>query len=471
MAATFFSFRKNSFTGTVAGIILFFFALVAIAAVQTIAITIVNELKNQVDELSLSGTGSMYPTFPKGIAKTPKEQARETVATPKVYRYPDGIYFLNRLFLHRPIVRGDIVVFKNKVTEEITLKQYDRSASLVKRVIGLPGETVEIKNGFVLINSKPIDEPYIAQARSTYGGDFLPDCKPLQIPENKLFVMGDNRKGSGDSRHDVGFVDISDVHHFIPLQKQKGALDKSWRDTTKDLTNESKIKLDKQKYLGLLNEERIKTKARPLKYNPRLEKSAQARGVNMLQFDDFSYEATRSGLTYSKAITAQGFYHHATGESHPRGYYSAEELIENQLEFPESKKFFLDPNYESVGIAEVEGFANSCPTQVIVLHFAGYVPPNYKQEVIDSWKNALLDLKRIQPLLDSFKQGPRYEKNKSDLDRYADIVNLRISRIEQIIARMEKNEWLTATEEKYVSEDESLGNEQSAIVDRVNRNP
>ena len=36
---------------------------------------------------------------------------------------------------------------------------------------------------------------------------------------------------------------------------------------------------------------------------------------------------------------------------------------------------------------------------------------------------------------------------------------------------MEKNEWLTATEEKYVSEDESLGNEQSAIVDRVNRNP
>ncbi len=442
-----------------------------ISLVQTGIIRIQNELNSQKVANYIAGTGSMYPTFPKGKGKTPKEKAAETVAAPIMYSYPDGIKFLNKTFFHHEIGRGDIVSFENAKTDELSEKTYGDKSGFVKRVIGLPGETIEIRNGFVLINSQPVSEPYIAQARSTYGGDFLADCHPLRIPENKLFVMGDNRKGSGDSRFELGLVNISDVDHFIPLSSQKGVLDKYWRDTSSDFTPQSKVKLDRQKYLSLLNEERKKARIRPLKYDPRLEKSAQNRGETMLKFDDFSYEATRSGLTPSKAMNAQGFLHYNKGESSLSGYYLAEELIENQLEFPQSRKFFLDPGYESVGIAEVDGFANNCPTQAVVLHFAGYVPPNYSQGVIDSWKNALNQLKEILPIVPSLKTGNRYEKNKSDLDRYADILNLRISHIEQIVSRMEKNEWLTATEEKYESDDETLGNEQNAIVDRVNLNP
>ena len=60
--------------------------------------------------------------------------------------------------------------------------------------------------------------------------------------------------------------------------------------------------------------------------------------------------------------------------------------FENQFEFPNTKKFLLESDYQEIGIAEVEGMINGCPAQVIVQHFAGYKPPNYSQLVISSWK-------------------------------------------------------------------------------------
>ena len=80
--------------------------------------------------------------------------------------------------------RGDIVVFKFPDNEEILY---------VKRVIGLPGETVEIKDGQVYVDGRNIDEPYI---RVTTEGNF----GPYNVPEGNYFMMGDNRNNSLDSR-------------------------------------------------------------------------------------------------------------------------------------------------------------------------------------------------------------------------------------------------------------------------------
>ena len=95
--------------------------------------------------------------------------------------------------LHEPR-RGDVVVFKYP---------RDEQENFIKRVIAIPGDTVEIDSGRVSINGQPIVEPYLLQ---------LPrESMPLtEIPEGKLFVLGDNRLNSNDSRA-FGMVSMGEV--------------------------------------------------------------------------------------------------------------------------------------------------------------------------------------------------------------------------------------------------------------------
>ncbi len=84
--------------------------------------------------------------------------------------------------------RGDIVIFHYQGTP---------TEDYIKRVIGLPGDTVNISNGVVQVNGQTLTEPYIA-ALPKYTGTWM-------VPEGELFVLGDNRNLSSDS-HEWGFV-------------------------------------------------------------------------------------------------------------------------------------------------------------------------------------------------------------------------------------------------------------------------
>jgi len=99
---------------------------------------------------------------------------------------PDDRVFVNK-FIYRftEPKRGDIVVFKYPV---------DPSKDYVKRTIGLPGETLEMRNGIVYIDGKPLDEPYLTEQGT---GDF----GPVKIKAGHFFMMGDNRDNSEDSRY------------------------------------------------------------------------------------------------------------------------------------------------------------------------------------------------------------------------------------------------------------------------------
>jgi signal peptidase I len=95
--------------------------------------------------------------------------------------------FINK-FVYRfePIDRGDVVVFWYPL---------DRTKSFIKRVVGLPGETIELRHGELYINGKELKEPYVPANffdGSSYG--------PIRIPESEYFVMGDHRDSSNDSR-------------------------------------------------------------------------------------------------------------------------------------------------------------------------------------------------------------------------------------------------------------------------------
>ncbi|MBI2309292.1 signal peptidase I [Candidatus Collierbacteria bacterium] len=421
------------------------------------------------EDMAIVGTGSMYPTWPKGTkGKSPKELAKEVVSTAGFLHYPNGIVISGKRYFGHTLGRGDIITWENDATRALTSQDGAEPAGLLKRLIGLPGDTIELRDGVMYLNGEPQKEPYTAKPHSSFGEKFLKECQVITVPEGKVFAMGDNRKGSADSR-EIGFAPIIDINYVLPLSKQKGILDKNWRDTSKDLDASSKVRLDKTRYVELLNEKRKDTGAKPLKYQPLLEKSAFKRGEIILKYDDFSYEATRSGYTQIKAMNEVGYSNIAYGEAPTLGYYEAEELMDNQFEFPDTKKFLLNKEFQEVGISEVEEEVNGCPTQVLVQHFAGYVPPNYKTEDIESWKTNLSRLREIQPSWSRLKENNNfYQKNKNDVDRINEIISTRIANISSIIARMESNQWLTATEQRMVNQDKTLYDEQEAVATRLN---
>jgi signal peptidase I len=115
----------------------------------------------------------------------------------------DGEYLLTDKLTYRfgEPKRGDVVVFK---APKANGDEY------IKRVIGLPLETVTIKDGKVFINGNKLVETYIDPSVYTSGGTFLKEGFNLMVPQGKYFVLGDNRPYSSDSRA-WGFITKNDI--------------------------------------------------------------------------------------------------------------------------------------------------------------------------------------------------------------------------------------------------------------------
>jgi hypothetical protein len=278
--------------------------------------------------------------------------------------------------------------------------------------------------------------------------------------------MGDNRKGSTVSR-EIGFIDLSSVSHVIPFEKQKGVWDKNYRDTKDDFSDITKIRLDKEKYLELLNVKREKAGVQTLKYEKKLEESAFKRGEVMLEYDDFSFEATKSGYPMLKALNDVGYSNITYGETYAHGYFEAEELIDNQFEFPNTEKFLLNKDNQEIGISEVEGTINNCPTQIIVLHFAGYVPPNYAEDEVNGWGRIINNMDQVIP---SWEEGLKYPQvNKEDLNKLIGILYQRKRNAESIYYAMKANRWLTDEQKEFVKIDKDLFDQANELINKLNK--
>jgi len=131
-------------------------------------------------------TGSMRPTLLEG-----------DIILVNKFLYGAKIPFTDlRLPKVREPKRGDVVVF---------IYPEDPKKDFIKRLIAFGGETVEIKNGTVYINDKPLTSPIFNQRYYYNRGDFAAENEKIVVPENTYFVLGDNSASSQDSRY-WGFV-------------------------------------------------------------------------------------------------------------------------------------------------------------------------------------------------------------------------------------------------------------------------
>ncbi len=366
------------------------------------------------------------------------------------------------------IKRGDIVVFENKKTADELKKQEKEESGFVKRVIGIAGDNIVIKDGFVYVNNEPIEEPYIFKSRSTFGGASIQDCQDTVVPDGKLLVLGDNRKVSLDSRQ-IGLIDIKDVKYYIPYEKQPARFASQWRDSSHDLDNQNESIFDIDQYVSLINETRSKNGLEPLVYQPKLEQSAKLRSDVMFKYNDLDYDAPKSGYTMKEAMDDVEYSNITYSEFHIVGYYDAQELFDAILEQPNKTRFLYDKDFDEIGVSTMVGSLNGCPVQMVVQHVAGYVPPNYGDGEIQSWTDGLIRLQEVQPGWERLKTYPEiYDRYKTDVDRINEIIATRISRMEQIVKRMKANEWFTEEERQWVEQDAKLGEEQNELSDKLN---
>jgi len=96
--------------------------------------------------------------------------------------------FVNRFIYHfKDIQRGDVVVF---------WYPRDKSKSFIKRVLGVPGDEVEIRDGSVFVNGVKVEEPYLKPEYQDHRS-----FRKVVVPKDQYFVLGDHRNSSNDSRN------------------------------------------------------------------------------------------------------------------------------------------------------------------------------------------------------------------------------------------------------------------------------
>ncbi len=115
----------------------------------------------------------------------------------------DVIVISNKAYLETAINRNEIIVFNRKPNEKT-----GKVIPFIKRVVALPGDLLKIHKGFTYVNGKQISESYIKSANKIK--QYSLNMTEIQIPKDKLFVLGDNRDNSNDSRM-FGVISKSDV--------------------------------------------------------------------------------------------------------------------------------------------------------------------------------------------------------------------------------------------------------------------
>lgn len=403
------------------------------------------------------GTGSMYPSLYWSQDEGGPDQPELAViderrTTPHMYRFTRGYPVMGRVYLAKTLSYGDLVAFQNERTAAILAQEgKDQRSGFIKRVVGLPGDKLELRDGFVYRNGAVLEEPYIYRPRSTYGDTNLAECQVITVPENQYLVLGDNRKASSDSRGPLGLISLADISYYLPYGEQS-YYQSLWRDPAKDAELAGTPTLDVAEFYALLNDERRKRGVPALTAKPALERSA-------------SYAA--AGSTMQASMSRAGYRNILTSEFSISGRFSAQELLQNLLSFKKTADQVLDRELDDIGVADLNLEIDGCPGEKIVGHLGGYLPAEYDAETIDSWRALVANLEEVIP---SWEQAQEYpDLNQDKVRELLVIYRRRLALAQEVVAKMEKREWLDDSLQKRIESDSIDAKRASELAQELNQ--
>lgn len=167
-----------------------------------------SEVRKEITEWLNSILIALIIVLPISMVAVPKLVKGESME-PTLNNY--DVVIAEKISLYKnELTRGEVIVFDARPVE---------NELFIKRIIGLPGDTVEINNGGVYVNNKKLAESYLKPYTYTEM-----EMK-VTVPEGKIFVLGDNRKVSNDSRY-IGPIEIKKikghaVYRIFPFNKIK----------------------------------------------------------------------------------------------------------------------------------------------------------------------------------------------------------------------------------------------------------
>lgn len=331
----------------------------------------------------------------------------------------------SQIKLHNPqkygLVRGDIVSFKNIETGNL---------HYIKRIIGLPGETISIKNGHVSINGNLLHEDYILNNLPTYGNTFLAECESYPVPKNYYLVLGDNRTVSHDSRA-IGFIKKEDIDGVIKTEVVETFLNEQTQKAILKAMIEPNVLVEK------INEERKKKSVESLIVNNLLNEIAFERATSIKDsFNNWKEE----GKPAEKILENKGYQYTLAHEFVTFGYLDEKSITDQILESPLDQTSFLSNNYAEIGIGVVEKTNGECSFPIVSVLVAWPNSPTYSREVKDFWAQQLNETKNLLSLLQNLVGRPGFNQSEvQDLTRtMAESVDIAT----QVNQKINNKEWL-----------------------------
>ena len=416
-------------------------------------------------QVSLAGTGSMYKTLywdkkeggPEDYSTALSQNSERVVP----HLFPHVFLTYNNFTFEQPKIGfGDIVSFQGPDPET------HEQVSFIKRVIGLPGDTIELRDGHVLRNEQVLLEPYTLKPRSTFGGSTVLECREVTIPQDHYFVLGDNRKLSFDSRFDLGFVEVGNIDSILPFGKQTN-LRSFFRTASEENLLSTKEVLNIGEFVSLINGLRAELNLEPLQISSLLKSSATNRANSILTYNNFEIKGANGNSYFPGEMAKVGYNNPLTAEFLVQGYFDAEELFALRLESASFKNLLLEKAYQDIGVGVLNKEVDDCPTQVVVIHFGGYVPADYSSNTLNSWREAVKDLTKLSNNWEQAEGNDLYDQDKleevlSDIEEAINIAN-------NILEKMEGKLWLSASDERDSARYEDLIDEINTGLEELDQ--
>lgn len=338
--------------------------------------------------------------------------------------------------------RLDVVSFANAETG---------GASYIKRIIGLPGESIAIKNGSVFINGQVLYEPYTLNRLPTYGNTHLEDCNIYRIPEGHYAVLGDNRTISQDSRV-LGFIEQSTIQGVIPSDYTPEF------SSTVPKTPGVAGTPDAERIRSAVQEYRTTHQAELLTPHDQLQKIAADRASAIAS----SLSVAKDADALEQTVKSHAYPYLQYHEFVTYGYLSEADIISQIDESTLERDIIRSPSYHHIGVGVATRSFMECTYPVISIVVGATQSTNYSEATKDQWVQELMSIDETYREFEAMTGSPGIDQNRlSDILRVLTQAKDIATRIK---TKIDANQPLSDTDQADLTRYQTLKDEYARLI-------